>query len=61
MVPFSPEDPDGRAEVAFVDRHLLDLQRRRPPDMTAQLRVVPVTEPAPISPVIPCSREARLT
>lgn len=50
-----------RAQGASVASYLFDLQRLHLPDVTARLRIVPTIEPAPISPVIPYSRKARLT
>lgn len=57
---------EGRADVAAVDGYALDLLRRHRPELTARVRVVDTTVPAPsaplvASPVVPAESRERLT
>jgi len=42
----------GRADVGPVDSYLFDLWRRHLPELTAAVRVIATTEPAPIPPLV---------
>ena len=57
---------EGRADVAAVDGYALDLLRRHRPELTARIRVVDTTVPAPsaplvASPSVPAEARLRLT
>jgi len=57
---------EGRADVAAVDGYALDLLRRHRPELTARVRVVDTTVPAPsaplvASPSVPVEARERLT
>jgi ABC-type phosphate/phosphonate transport system substrate-binding protein len=43
---------DGRADVAAVDGYALDLLGRHAPEVTARLRVIDTTVPAPSAPLV---------
>lgn len=46
---------DGRIDAAAVDSHLLDVLRRRRPDLTSRTRTIEVLGPSTIQPVVASS------